>query len=74
MKTTVNVNEISSNHLSPDMDKAMKEIQELKNKLREYEEKMMKQSTTIINIQESKEQSLMIVDSLNNSSSNIQNQ
>jgi hypothetical protein len=42
VKTTINVNEIFSNaNSSPEMDKALKEITELKSKIKDYEEKMI---------------------------------
>lgn len=44
VKTTVNVNEISNGlfngQLGPEMEKANKEISDLKSKLKEYEQKM----------------------------------
>jgi len=36
----VNINEICSTNMSPEMEKAMKEIQDLKRKIREYEDKI----------------------------------
>lgn len=41
VKTTVNVNEISQVGQSPEMEKAQKEIIELKMKLKEYEQRIM---------------------------------
>jgi hypothetical protein len=44
VKTTVNINEISQSfngqNSGPEMEKALKEIQELKSKVKEYEDKI----------------------------------
>ena len=41
VKTTVNVNEINSSTQNPEMEKALKEIKELRAKLKEYEIKIV---------------------------------
>ena len=49
MKTTINVNEVSANGANPEMEKALKEITDLKSKLKEYENKLLYTSQNSMN-------------------------
>ena len=67
VKTTVNINEISQIQSGPEVEKAHKEINELKAKLKEYESKMMElQSSSLSKIDKSGDNTgdLMLIDDL----------
>ncbi len=63
VKTTVNVNEISQIQSGPEMEKAQKEISDLRAKLKEFEQKVIElQSQSVSKIDKDCSLSMMMID------------
>jgi len=63
VKMTINVNEVWQGNNNPEMEKAMKEISELKTKLKEYQDRIVQINTSSIGKSLEEEKNNMSIDS-----------